>query len=129
MTFSDVLKVDLGEARVAYRDTGSGEPLLLVHGYPLSGQTWRKVVPLLTASYRCIAVDLLGAGETVVTPDADLSIAAQARMLGGLLDALQLSTVTLVAHDSGAVIARLLAASEPHRVHRLIVSDTEVPGR
>src|SRR5262249_53840808 len=121
--------VDLGDARVAYRDTGSGDPLLLVHGYPLSSQTWRKVVPLLTASYRCVAIDLLGAGDTQVTVDADLSIETQARMLARVMDALRLPSVTLVAHDSGAVIARLLAAFEPHRVRRLIVFDTEVPGR
>jgi pimeloyl-ACP methyl ester carboxylesterase len=74
-------------------------------------------------------VDLLGAGETELKSDGDVSIPAQARMLSMLLDALELSPVTLIAHDSGAVIARLLAESQPGRIRALILSDTEVPGR
>jgi pimeloyl-ACP methyl ester carboxylesterase len=129
MTESTLRTLDLAEARVAYREAGHGEPLLLVHGYPLSSQTWRKVMPSLASSYRCIAVDLLGAGETELKSDADVSIPAQARMLKMLLDALEIPSITLIAHDSGAVIARLLAESQPARVRGLVLSDTEVPGR
>jgi pimeloyl-ACP methyl ester carboxylesterase len=49
-------------------------------------------------------------------------------MLVGLLDALDLEAVTLLAHDSGGVIASALAAEHPERVARVVLSDTEVPG-
>ena len=49
-------------------------------------------------------------------------------MLASFLDALDLPSVTLIAHDSGATIARILAADQPQRVPRLVLFDTEVPG-
>lgn len=121
-------RVKLEGASVAYWDSGSGAPLLFVHGYFLSARTWRKVIPALEPTYRCIALDLMGAGETEVGSNADLSIPAQARMLAGFLEALDLSSVTLIAHDSGAVLTRLLAVNEPARIARLVLSDTEIPG-
>lgn len=121
-------RVELDGASVAFEDSGRGVPLLFVHGYLLSARTWRKVVPALSTSYRCIALDLLGAGETDVDPRADLAIPAQVRMLAAFLEALDLSSVTLIAHDSGAVLTRLLALNEPGRVARIVLSDTEIPG-
>lgn len=59
MGFDEVHRVRVGELPVAYREAGEGEPLLLVHGWPLSSRTWRKVVPELAKSARCIAIDLL----------------------------------------------------------------------
>lgn len=128
MAFDEPSYVELAAGRIAYRESGAGEPLLFIHGYPLSSLTWRKVIPDLERCYRCIAVDLMGAGYTDVPSDADLSIEGQAKMLSAFIDAIDLPAVTLIAHDSGAVIARLLAAQQPGRVRRLIIFDTEVPG-
>jgi pimeloyl-ACP methyl ester carboxylesterase len=47
--------------RVAYRDEGAGEVLLLIHGMSGSSQTWRDVIPILAKKYRVIAPDLFGA--------------------------------------------------------------------
>jgi len=128
MPFEKPSFVTLSGARIAFRDSGRGRPLLLVHGYPLSSLTWRKVVPQLEASHRCIAVDLMGAGDTEVPSEADLSIAGQSKMLAAFIDELGLPTVTLIAHDSGAVIARLLAVERPERIRQFVLSDTEVAG-
>ena len=64
MSTQDLRTVTLPQARIAYRESGSGDPLLFVHGWPVSSLTWRKVIPALEPSYRCIAADLMGAGET-----------------------------------------------------------------
>ena len=128
MSTQGLRTVTLPQARVAYRESGSGDPLLFVHGWPVSSLTWRKVIPALEPSYRCIAVDLMGAGETEASLDGDFSMPAQAAMLAAFLDALDLPSVTLIAHDSGATIARILAADQPQRVSRLVIFDTEVPG-
>ena len=128
MSTQGLRTVTLPQARVAYRESGSGDPLLFVHGWPVSSLTWRKVIPALEPSYRCIAVDLMGAGETEASLDGDFSRPAQAAMLAAFLDALDLPSVTLIAHDSGATIARILAADQPQRVSRLVIFDTEVPG-
>jgi pimeloyl-ACP methyl ester carboxylesterase len=129
MTDLTLRRVELGGARVAYRETGDGAPILFVHGYPQSSRTWRKVMPRLQDRYRCIAVDLLGAGDSEVSESANLSVPAQAAMLEAFLDALGLRGVALIAYDSGAVIGRLLASTHPDRFRLFVLSDTEVRGR
>jgi pimeloyl-ACP methyl ester carboxylesterase len=124
----DPRTVTLPQARVAYRESGSDDPILFVHGWPVSSLTWRKVIPALEPSHRCIAVDLMGAGDTEAGLESDFSIPAQANMLAVFLDALDLASVTLIAHDSGATIARALAAEQPQRFPRFVLFDTEVPG-
>ena len=136
MSSQDPSTVTLPQGRVAYRDsgpstslrTGSGDPVMFLHGWPLSSRTWRKVIPALEPSHRCIAVDLLGAGDSEADTDADLSTPAQTRMLAAFLDALELPAVSLVAHDSGATIGRELAVENPQRITRFVLFDTEVPG-
>lgn len=113
---------------IAYTDTGSGLPLVFVHGFLLSRSTWRKVIPSLAPAYRCIAVDLLGAGESRASDDADVSLDGQIAALVALLTALEIPAATWIAHDSGAVITRELAVRHPSRVSALVLSDTELPG-
>ena len=128
MGFDEVHRVRVGELPVAYREAGEGEPLLLVHGWPLSSRTWRKVVPELAKSARCIAIDLLGAGETLADTDRSHGLEAQGRLVGGFMDALGLERATLIGHDSGGSVARCFATASPERVGRLVLADTEVPG-
>ncbi len=120
--------IDLAQTRIAYRDSGAGDPLLFIHGWPLSSLTWRKVIPALEPSYRCIAIDLMGAGDTEADLSSDFSIPAQAGMLAAFLDALKLPSVTVIAHNSGALIGRQLAVDQPGRASRMVIFDTEVPG-
>ena len=128
MGFDEVHRVRVGELPVAYREAGEGEPLLLVHGWPLSSRTWRKVVPELAKSARCIAIDLLGAGETLADTERSHGLEAQGRLVGEFMDALGLDHATLIGHDSGGSVARCFATASPERVGRLVLADTEVPG-
>ena len=61
---NDLKYLDLHGDRVAYRDEGSGEVLLLIHGMAGSSDAWRELIPRLAKSYRVVAPDLLG--QTVV---------------------------------------------------------------
>ena len=128
MGFDTLKKVKVGDLQVAYREEGSGEPLLLIHGWPLSSLTWRKVVPKLSLDVRCIAPDLLGAGETLDDPGRDHGLPAQARLVEGFMDAMGLAKATVIGHDSGGTVARMVAIAIPDRVGRLVLADTEVPG-
>ncbi|HUO39299.1 MAG TPA: alpha/beta fold hydrolase, partial [Mycobacterium sp.] len=56
--------LDLHGDRVAYRDAGAGEVLLLIHGMAGSSATWRAVMPQLSKKFRVVAPDLLGHGES-----------------------------------------------------------------
>jgi pimeloyl-ACP methyl ester carboxylesterase len=128
MGFEEVRRIKVAEHELAFREEGKGEPILLVHGWPLSSLTWRKVVPGLAERARCIAVDLLGAGESPADPHASLGLEAHGRRLAGLLDALGIERASVIGHDSGGSIARNLAVAHPERVSRLVLADTEVPG-
>ena len=128
MGFEALKKVKVGDLQVAFREEGSGEPILLIHGWPLSSLTWRKVVPKLSGAARFIAPDLLGAGETLGDPAQDHGLPVQAKLVEGFMDAIGLAKATVIGHDSGGTIARMVAISIPDRVSRLVLADTEVPG-
>ena len=120
--------IDLGDSELAYWKVGAGEPLLLVHGYPVSGRTWRGVVERLAKHFTCYVVDLPGAGETRWTERTDFHFAGQARTLKAFADRLQLGPYRLMAHDTGATIARRLATLDTANVRRFILIGTEIPG-
>lgn len=116
----------VGDARVAYHNEGEGPPVLLLHGCPFSSFVWRNVIPALAAAgHRCVAPDLLSLGDTETPPGADWSLPAQAAMVAGLLDVLGLERVSLVGHDHGGAVAQLLAAHQPERIERLVLSNSE----
>ena len=117
--------VTLGDAQIAYYEDGDGTPLLLLHGCPFSSFIWRQVVPRLSSRYRCLAPDLLGLGDTETPPGADWSLPAQAAMVVGFLDALGVDRAHVIGHDHGGAVAELLAAENPQRIDRLVISNAE----
>ena len=82
--------LDLHGERVAYRDAGAGEALLLIHGMAGSSATWRAIIPELSKKYRVVAPDLLGHGASA-KPRGDYSLGAFAAWLRDLLDELGIS--------------------------------------
>jgi pimeloyl-ACP methyl ester carboxylesterase len=121
----DMRRVTVEQARVAYREAGAGDEILLLHGCPFSSFIWRRVMPQLTHNFRCLAPDLLGLGDTETAPDADWSLRAQATMVLGFLDRLGVARAHLVGHDHGGALAQLLAAEHPDRVGRLVLANAE----
>lgn len=116
----------LPQGTIRYRDTGSGEPLVFVHGLLVNSRLWDPVVARLSAGHRCIQPDLpLGCHTIPMDPDADLSPPGIARLLVDFLDELGLERVTLVGNDSGGAISQLVAASWPQRVGRLILTNCD----
>ena len=77
--------LELHGERVAYREAGAGEALLLIHGMAGSSATWRAVLPQLSKKYRVVAPDLFGHGESA-KPRGDYSLGAFAAWLRDLLD-------------------------------------------
>jgi haloalkane dehalogenase len=120
--------VDLGDAQMAYRVFGSGPPLMMLHGFPVSGLTFRKLLPLLQHRFTCYVVDIPGLGASVWRPDMDFHFEAQALRLMRFVQAVGLQKYAVLAHDTGATLARLLALHDPQRVERLVLINTEMPG-
>jgi pimeloyl-ACP methyl ester carboxylesterase len=121
-----VAMVDTGTARVACRRFGSGPPVLLVHGFPLSGFTWRKVLPGLSAQFTCYVPDLPGLGSSQWTDATDFSFPGQGRTLRALTDRLGLERYHVIAQDTGGTFARCLALDGAH-VEKLVLINTEMP--
>lgn len=103
-------------------DVGEGEPVLLVHGFPDTHAVWRKQIPVLVAAgYRVIAPDTRGCGESdLPTRVSDYHLRHLVADLRGLLDALGIDKVRLVAHDWGAAIGWQFVMAHPERVARYV---------
>jgi pimeloyl-ACP methyl ester carboxylesterase len=118
---------DLPEGTISYREAGSGEPIVFVHGLLVNGRLWERVVPRLSESFRCIVPDWpLGSHRTPMSPDADLSPTGLAATVAAFLDELGLEQVTLVGNDSGGAISQIVATRHPERVGRLILTNCDM---
>jgi pimeloyl-ACP methyl ester carboxylesterase len=112
--------VDLDIGRIRVRETGTGPPVVLVHGALDEGS------PLLADRHRVIAPDLpLGCHAEPVRPGAPLGLPAQADVVANLLAALQLDDVTLVGNDTGGGICQLLVTRRPERIGRLVLTSCD----
>src|SRR5215831_817779 len=110
---------------IAYTEQGQGPVALFVHGVLLNGHVWRHQLAGLSDIRRCIAPDLLAHGDTEIAPEQDVSVTANAKMLGDFLDALKIDKVDLVGNDSGGGIAQIFAALYPERVRSLTLTDCD----
>jgi non-heme chloroperoxidase len=102
-----------------YEDHGTGDPVVLVHGWPLSGRSWEKQAPaLIGAGYRVISYDRRGFGESG-KPWTGYEYDTLARDLDRLLTKLDLRNVTLVGFSmGGGEVARYLGKHGAERVRR-----------
>lgn len=107
--------------RLAYVETGEGDPIVLLHGNPTSSYLWRNVIPELAGLGRVIAPDLVGQGDSEKLPASDgpdrYSFAVVYDYLSGLLEAIgATSKVTLVIHDWGSALGFHWAMNHPDAV-------------
>jgi haloalkane dehalogenase len=94
--------------RIAYVETGSGDPIVFQHGNPTSSYLWRNIIPHLEELGRCIAMDLVGMGDSEKLPDsgpASYTFVEHRRYFDGLLEALGVDErVSFVVHDWGSAL-------------------------
>lgn len=103
-------------------DAGDGPPVLLLHGFADTADSWRRVVPrLLTAGHRVVAIDVPPFGRSTDPADKDGSTLVDwySRFMQELRDELELEEVTLVGHSLGGAIALGTALEQPEAVDRL----------
>jgi pimeloyl-ACP methyl ester carboxylesterase len=111
--------------RISCVEKGSGAVALFVHGVLLNGYLWRNQIEALSDARRCIAIDLLAHGDTEIDRKQDVSVTANAQMIGEVLDALSVDRVDLIGNDSGGGIAQIFAALNPERVRSLTLTDCD----
>lgn len=116
--------LDVGAGEVAYRRVGEGPDVLFVHGWPVSGATFRHLLPHLAPHVTCHVVDLPGAGDSRFTDSTPLSVDRHIATVRRVVDLLELDKVAVVGHDSGGMIARHAMAGDP-RLRSMGLIDTE----
>jgi pimeloyl-ACP methyl ester carboxylesterase len=120
-------EIELPSGRIAYRERGSGRPVVFIHGLLVNGDLWRNVVPTVAdAGFRCIVPDLpLGSHETPMHPDADLSPPGLAGIIASFLDALGVDDAVLVANDTGGALTQLVITQHPKRVGAVVFTNCD----
>jgi len=119
-------EIDLSAGRIRYTDTGSGEPIVFVHGLLASGALWSPVVPRLEGEFRCVVPELpLGAHRYPMKLEAELTPRSVAGMLAELIERLDLNGVTVVGNDTGGAISQLLVTEHPERIARLVLTPSD----
>jgi pimeloyl-ACP methyl ester carboxylesterase len=120
-------EIELEQGVIRYREYGSGEPIVFVHGLLVNGNLWRKVVPPLSKEFRCIIPDWpLGSHSAPMNSDADLTPIGVAKIISDFLSKLDLSNVTLVGNDTGGALCQIVITEHPEKISRLVLTNCDV---
>jgi haloalkane dehalogenase len=116
--------LSLPSHRLHYLDEGSGEPILCVHGNPTWSFYWRNIVLAFRARQRVVVPDHLGCGLSDKPQEYSYTLKQHIENLLTLIRELNLSNITLVAHDWGGAIGLGAAVQAPERFSRFVLMNT-----
>src|SRR5215471_16453971 len=115
--------IELPHGTVRYLESGTGPPVVFLHGYLMGARLWDPVAHRLAGEFRCLVPELpFGAHPMPLNPAADLTSAGLSRLVADFLQALDLTGVILVGNDSGAAIAQVVAARHAERLGGLVLA-------
>jgi pimeloyl-ACP methyl ester carboxylesterase len=113
--------------RLHYLIAGTGDPVILLHGYAETSHMWRPLMAKLSSTRTVIAPDLRGAGQSS-TPAAGYTKAEMAQDIHALALKLGYRNIRIVGHDIGLMVAYAYAAQYPSEVDRIVLMDAFLPG-
>jgi haloalkane dehalogenase len=126
MIETDVKRVQVDGLTIAYRESGTGPPVLLLHGWPTSSLLWREVMVPIARTNRVVAIDLPGFGASDKPLDVRYNFAFFGRVLDLFLAKLGIAELGLAVHDLGGPIGLHWLLHGPGRVTRLALLNTLV---
>src|SRR5260370_32761036 len=119
--------IETGETSIFVRISGSGTPLLLLHGFPQTHVMWRGVAPLLAHEFTVVCADLRGYGQSgcpASGPDhAPYAKRAMAWDMVTVMERFGFTRFSVAGHDRGGRVAYRMALDHPDRIERLAVLD------
>jgi pimeloyl-ACP methyl ester carboxylesterase len=115
------------DVRLHYVRAGSGDPVVLLHGWPQTWFSWKHVIPVLAERYTVIVPDLRGLGASS-KPDAGYDTDNVADDIHELVKSLGFDSIYLAGHDWGGAAAYSYAAQFRDEVHRLAIFEMVLPG-
>ncbi|KZS38508.1 MULTISPECIES: alpha/beta fold hydrolase [Aquimarina] len=95
---------------VFYKESGSGEPLILIHGFPTSSWDWSKIWSSLSAKYQLYAIDMMGYGFSSKPKDFKYTISAQVDLWETYLRKRGVFSFHIIAHDYGDTVVQEMLA-------------------
>ena len=120
-------RVSVLDSDMAYVDTGSGDPVVFLHGNPTSSYLWRNIIPQVEKGHRCLAPDLIGMGDSGKNPAGSYRFVDHARYLDAWFEAMDLTqSVTLVIHDWGSALGFHWAHRHPERIKAIVYMEAIV---
>lgn len=120
-------RAEVNGIRMHYTRAGSGEPLVLLHGFPMTSFCWRKIIPALAEEFTVIAPDLRGCGDSD-RPTTGYDKRTVAEDIHQLVQSLSLGPVNVVSHDVGMMVAYAYASRYPAEVKRLALMEAALAG-
>jgi haloacetate dehalogenase len=121
------MQIDVPGARINLRHGGSGPPLLLLHGNPLTHVMWHKVAPRLAEDFTVVAADLRGYGDSSKPPGGEdhggYSFRAMANDQVEVMKSLGFERFFVAGHDRGGRAAHRMALDHPARVAKVAFLD------
>lgn len=119
---------DVNGVRLHYVEGGKGQQtLVLIPGWPQTWYAWRKIMPELAKTYRVIAVDIRGMGDSG-RPENGYDTQTVANDISALMSELGVSRYTVIGHDVGMWIAYPLAAEHGQAIDKLVMIEATIPG-
>ena len=117
--------------RICYIESGSGSPIVMLHGFPDFSYSWRHQFPALTsAGFHCIAPDMRGYNETDKPPRVkDYDIDELVKDVDEFIQQVAGASAFVIGHDWGGIVAWHLAARMPARVRKLVIINSPHPVR
>ncbi len=120
-------RVEVLDSEMTYIDTGSGAPIVFLHGNPTSSYLWRNVIRELEGSGRCLAPDLIGMGESGEAAGGDYTFVSHAKYLDAWFDGvLPAGKLVLVIHDWGSGLGFHWANRHRDRVEGIVYMEAIV---
>ena len=120
-------RVAVLDSEMSYVDTGSGDPVVFLHGNPTSSYLWRNIIPHVSGTARCLAPDLIGMGESGKNPAGEYNLADHQRYLDAWFDGVGLGgPVVLVVHDWGSALGFHWANRNRDKVRGLVYMEAIV---
>src|SRR5436190_5240400 len=113
--------------KLHYLVSGSGPPVILLHGYAETSRMWRPLIPRLAEKFTVIAPDLPGIGDSDI-PRNGLDMKSAAARIHALVRSLGVEKARVVGHDIGLMVAYAYAAQFPAETEKLVVMDAFLPG-
>ncbi|KAM3098525.1 alpha/beta fold hydrolase [Phormidesmis sp. 146-35] len=114
-------RLDLSPQPAAYLEVGAKTPLLMLHGFLGDGRCWLPLMDQLQSQFRCVALDLMGFGDSA-KPSIQYNVAKEVAFVHQVIEKLQLAPCYILGHSFGGWVAAAYALQYPDRVKGLVLA-------